>query len=100
MLIRDIMGLTIFAMGVLAIALGLFLILGKEYQETMRVLSSHSTRLSARALTEEGVAPILDGMSRLLDAVTRLIATAVGVGAFLSLLGVGMSFLGFWMLSK
>lgn len=100
MLIRDIMGLTIFAMGIVTVVIGLVMILGKEYQETLKVLSSHSTRLTARAITEEGMAPALDGMARLLDAVTRLIATAVGVGAFLSLLGVGMSVLGFWMLSK
>lgn len=99
-LIRDIMGMTIFGVGVVAIALGMVIILGKEYQETLRVLSSHSTRLSGRAITEEGMAPVLDGMARLLDAVTRLIATAVGVGAFLALLGVGMSVVGFWMLSK
>jgi len=97
-LIRPIMAGVIFTLGVLTIILGLIIILTKEYQETLRVLASHSTRLTGRAVTEDGMAPVLDGMSRLLDAIRRLIATAVGVGVFLCLLGVGMAALGYWML--
>ena len=81
----------------MAIVAGLFTILAKEYQQTLRLLASHSTKLSGKAITEEGLGPILDGMSRLLDAVRRLIATAVGVGAFLCLLGIGMAILGYLM---
>ena len=97
-MIQEIMAGVMFAMGVVTVVLGLIVILAKEYQETLRVLSSHSVKISGKAVTEEGMAPVLEGMSRLLDAVTRLIATAVGVGAFLCLLGIGMSVLGYWML--
>lgn len=93
------MALIVFSLGIVSIALGLFMILSKEYQDALRTLSSHSTRLSGRAITEEGLAPILDGMARLLDAITRLIATAVGVGAFLCLMGIALAYLGFWMTS-
>lgn len=97
-LMRQVMAGVVFALGVLTVILGLIIVLTKEYQETLRVLASHSTRLTGRAVTEDGMGPVLDGMSRLLDAIRRLIATAVGVGVFLCLLGIGMAALGYWML--
>ena len=97
---RLIMSGVVFALGVVSMVLGLIIIMTKEYQETLRVLSSHSTKLSGKAITEEGMGPVLDGMSRLLDSIRKLIATAVGVGAFLSLLGIAMSVLAYWMISS
>lgn len=99
-LIRQAMAGIIFALGAVAIAAGLVTILAKEYQQTLRLLASHSTKLSGKAITEEGMGPILDGMSKLLDAIRRLIATAVGVGAFLCLLGIGMAILGYLMFTN
>ncbi len=99
-LIRQAMAGIIFALGAVAIAAGLTTILAKEYQQTLRLLASHSTKLSGKAITEEGMGPILDGMSKLLDAIRGLIATAVGVGAFLCLLGIGMAILGFLMFTN
>ncbi len=98
--LQMIMAGIVFALGGIAIVLGLFTIMAKEYQQTLRTLAMHSTRLSGKAITEEGVAPILDGMAQLLDAVRRLIATAVGVGAFLCLMGLAMVVLAYWMLAS
>ena len=97
LLIRQAMAGIVFALGAVAVVAGLFTIMAKEYQQTLRLLASHSTKLSGKAITEEGMGPILDGMSRLMDAVRSLVATAVGVGAFLCLLGIGMAILGYLM---
>ena len=97
--LREVIAGVVFVLGGITFILGLFTIMAKEYQQTLRILATHSTRLSSKAITEEGTAPILDGMARLLDAIRRLIATAIGVGAFLCLLGLGMIVLAYWMLS-
>lgn len=97
--LREVMAGVVFVIGGITIVMGLFTIMAKEFQQTLRILATHSTRLSSKAITEEGMAPILDGMARLLDAVRLLIATAVGVGAFLCLLGLGMVVLAYWMLT-
>lgn len=94
------MSAIIFLVGVATIVIGLVIILGREYQEAMRTLSKQSVRVGGRAVTEEGVAPVVDSMARLLDSVTRLIATAVGVGAFLALLGAALAIAGFWMATQ
>lgn len=98
-LMQMIMAGVVFLLGVVTLVFGLTIVLARQYQETLRLLSAHSTRLSSKAITEEGLAPILDGMSGLLDSVRKLVATAIGVGVFLALLGLGMMVLGYWMLT-
>jgi hypothetical protein len=93
------MAAVVFLLGTAAIIFGFVIILSREYQETLKVLSAQSMRVSAKAITEDGVGPVLAGMSQLLDSVRKLVATAVGVGVFLALLGVGMTALGYWMLT-
>jgi hypothetical protein len=91
------MALALFCLGLLACAAGLWTILAREYQQALRGLAGQSDKLRARSLTEIGVAPVLDASARLLDATTALIRTAMGVGAFLCLLGLALCLVGYWM---
>lgn len=87
----------LFIVGIGMIIAGLFIILAREYQETLKTLSSQTPKLAGKALTDQSVLAAIDGTTRLLDAVKGLIQTAVGVGAFLCLFGVGVCGLAFWM---
>lgn len=87
----------LFLVGLIMIGSGLFIILAKEYQETMRTLSAQAPKLTGKAATEATVMAALDGTTKLLEAVTRLIQTAVGVGAFLCLLGLIICGTAFYM---
>jgi hypothetical protein len=91
------MALAVFTMGVVACVGGIGTILAREYQQTLRNLSSQSNRLHAKALQELGVVPILDSSARLVEAVNKLVRTAMGVGAFLCMIGVSLCLIGFWM---
>jgi hypothetical protein len=93
------MTVVLFLAGVAMLVSGLAIILTREYQETMRVLSNQSTRLSGKAITDIGVQAAITGTSQLLDAITRLIQTALGIGAFLCLLGTAICGISFWMLT-
>lgn len=93
------MAVTLFVVGLVSFLAGLSIILAREYQETLRSLSTQSTKIGGRAITDEGVAPIIDSASRLIEAVSQLVRTAVGVGAFLCLLGVAVAVIAFWMIS-
>jgi len=95
--LRAAMALALFTMGLAACAAGLWTLLGREYQQTLRGLASHSGKLHARSLTEIGVAPVLDASARLVEATTGLIRTAMGVGAFLCLVGLALCLVGYWM---
>jgi len=96
-LVQTIMVVALFVVGIVMVLAGLFIILAREYHQTLKLLSSQSARLSSKALTDEGIQPILEGSSRLLDSVTQMIRTAVGTGAFLCLLGTAICGLSFWM---
>ena len=95
--VQLIMAGILFLIGIIMIGSGLFIILAREYQETMRLLSAQAPKLTGKAATEGTVLAALDGTTRLLDAVTRLIQTAVGVGAFLCILGLVICGTAFYM---
>lgn len=97
-IIQIVMASVLFVAGMAMLISGLLIIMTREYQETMRVLSNQSTRLSGKALTDIGVQPALEGTAHLLESVTRLVQTAMGTGAFLCLLGTVICGLSFWLL--
>ncbi|MBU6332997.1 MAG: hypothetical protein KGS47_01235 [Chloroflexi bacterium] len=97
--IQIIMVSVLFIAGVVMVISGMLIIMTREYQETMRVLSNQSTRLSSKALSDAGVQASLDGTARLLESVTRLVQTAIGTGVFLCLLGTVVCVGSFWMLT-
>jgi hypothetical protein len=92
-----VMSGVLFLTGIVMIVAGLLIILAREYQDTMKILSSQTPKLAGKASTDQAVLAAIDSTTRLLDAVKGLIQTAVGVGAFLCLFGVAVCGLAFWM---
>ncbi|MDQ5851163.1 MAG: hypothetical protein M3380_03645 [Chloroflexota bacterium] len=95
--VEVVMAGVLFFLGVVMIIAGLLIILAREYQDTMKLLSTQTPKLAGKAATDQAVLAAIDGTTRLLDAVKSLIQTAVGVGAFLCLFGVAVCGLAFWM---
>jgi predicted signal transduction protein with EAL and GGDEF domain len=95
--VEVIMAAALFIVGMVMIIAGLLIILAREYQETMKLLSSQTPRLAGKALSDQTVVAAIDSTTRLLEAVKGLVQTAVGVGAFLCLFGVAVCGLAFWM---
>jgi len=98
--LQMIMAVFLFLLGSIALLIGLGTILSREYLEALRSLTKESSHLGAKAARDAAFLPLLEGASRLVDAVTRMVQTAVGVGAFLCLLGAGLCTLAYWMLSR
>jgi hypothetical protein len=97
--IQIIMAVVLFIAGMAMLISGILIIMAREYQEAMRALSSQSTRLSGKAITDIGLQATIEGASQLLDSIARLIQTAMGTGAFMCLLGATICGISFWMLS-
>jgi hypothetical protein len=94
------MSASLFLIGVLSSLSGLWIILAKEYHETMKQLASQSVRISGRAVTQDAVAPLIDSVSGMVEAINQLIRTAAGVGAFLTVVGVSICVVSFWMIGR
>ncbi|HJZ50497.1 MAG TPA: hypothetical protein VKE41_25170 [Roseiflexaceae bacterium] len=97
--IQIMMTVVLFIAGVAILLSGLVIIMTREYQEAMRALTNQSTRLSGKAIGDVIMPAAIEGASQLLDSITRLIQTAMGIGAFLCLLGTIICGISFWMLS-
>jgi hypothetical protein len=97
--IQQIMAISLFSLGVLACLAGIWTVLAREYQQALKGLSAQSSRLHARALTEVGVVPAIDAAARLVEAVNQLVRTAMGVGAFLCLIGLALCVLAYIILA-
>jgi hypothetical protein len=95
--VQVIMAGVLFLVGIIMIVAGLLIILAREYQETMKLLSSQTPKLAGKAVTDQTVLAAIESTTRLVDAVKGLIQTAVGVGVFLVISGVGICGLAFWM---
>ena len=93
-----VMSVALFSLGVTALSAGIWTILAREYQQALKGISAQSNRLHARSLTEIGVVPVMDASTRLIAAVNALIRTAMGVGAFLCLIGMALCLISWWML--
>lgn len=97
--LRHAMALAMFIMGLVACGAGMWVMLAREYQQAMKSITVQSNRLHARFLSEVAAGPVLDGSARLVDSVNQLIRTAMGMGAFLCLLGAGICIVAFYILT-
>lgn len=97
--IQLFMTVALFLAGFGMLVAGVVIILSKEYQETMRVLSQQSTRLHSKIVGEVAAQAAMVGTSQMIDSITRLIQTAMGTAVFLCLLGALICGTSLWMLS-
>ena len=97
--IQLVMTIALFVAGFGMLISGFVIILAREYQETMRVLSHQSTKLSSKVIADVAAQTTLMGTAQLLDSITRLIQTAIGTGVFLCLLGAAICGVSLWLLT-
>jgi hypothetical protein len=97
--VQVLMAVILFVLGLSSCVAGLWTILSKQYQQALKRISAQSAKVSSKAVTEAGLAPLIQAMSGLVQAINQLIRTSVGVGVFLCLAGVALCAVAFWMLS-
>jgi len=93
------MSVSLFLLGIIACIAGMWMILAKRYQQTLKNISAQSARVSGKALTDAAIAPLIEAMSGLVKAIDQLVRTSAGVGVFLCLVGAVLCFVAFRMLS-
>jgi hypothetical protein len=97
LIIQMSMVVVLFVAGLILLGSGLWIILTREYQDTMRTLSAQSSRVSSKSLADLTVQPALEGASQLMDSITRMVQTALGMGAFLCVLGSMLCAASLWL---
>lgn len=98
--LKLVMGSVMFLLGLFTATSGLYLILRKEYQEALKTLAAQSPKLVSKSPVEDIVKPLAQTSVQLMEVVNKLIQTAVGVGAFLCMLGSSLCIMAYWMVSN
>jgi len=96
--VKALMGLGLFGSGMFTIALGVWRLLAREFQTTMRSLAVQSARIGQKAITDD-LAAVADSAARLIESVNQLVRTNAGVGAFLTVLGMTQALGAYWIVS-
>jgi len=96
--IKTLMSLVLFGCGMFNIAFGVWRLLARELQSTIRSLAAQSTRIGQKALTD-GVAGVADSAARLMESVNQLVRTNAGVGAFLTIFGMVQVVAAYWIVA-
>ncbi len=99
-IIKLIMGSTIFLLGIFVSISGLYIILRREYYEAVKTLAGDAPKLVNKSPVEDLVKPLAASSVQLMETVNKLIQTAVGVGAFLLMIGPGLCVVAYWMVSN
>jgi hypothetical protein len=81
------MSLVLFGSGMLTISFGIWRLMARDFQSTMRSLAVQSARIGQKAITGD-VANVADSAARLMDSVNQLVRTSAGIGAFLTIFGM------------
>lgn len=99
-IVKLAMGCIFFLLGLFTATSGLYIIMRKEYQEALKTLTKQSPRLAGKSPVEDVVIPLAQSSVQLMETVNKLIQTAVGVGAFLCMLGSALCMMAYWMISN
>lgn len=97
--LQAVMAVSVFVLGLCSLVAGMWMILSRQYQKVLKSISAQSAKVSSKAVTDVGLAPLIQAMSGLVEAIDKLVRTSIGVGVFLCLAGVVLCLASFWMLS-
>ncbi len=78
-----------FVMGLISLAMGIYLLTSKAGGKDIRTIAQQATKLANKGTAEE-VAGLVGNASTLVDALNGLVKTATGVGIFLVVVSFGL----------
>ncbi len=76
------MASAMFVMGLITLAMGIYLLTTKASGKDIRTIAAQATKLANKGMAEE-VAGLVGNASTLVDALNGLVKTATGIGIFL-----------------
>jgi len=85
--ILKVIVVALFAMGIISLAAGIFILFKNVLGEELKTIASQTVKLAQKGLADE-VAGLVGNASSLLNALNQLIKTTSGIGVFLTLTGI------------
>lgn len=79
--------IALFAMGIISLAAGIFILFKKVMGEELKVIATQTAKLAQKGIAED-ISGLVGNASALLNALNQLVKTTTGVGVFLTLIGI------------
>jgi hypothetical protein len=79
--------IALFAMGIISLAAGIFILFKKVMGEELKVIASQTAKLAQKGIAED-ISGLVGNASALLNALNQLVKTTTGIGVFLTLIGI------------
>ncbi len=88
--------IALFAMGLISLAAGIFILFKNVLGEELKQIASQTAKLAQKGIAED-VAGLVGNASSLLNALNQLVKTATGIGVFLTLIGILMMVVAYYL---
>jgi hypothetical protein len=94
--ISRVIVIALFAMGVISLAAGIFILFKNVFGQELKQIASQTANLAQKGIAED-VAGLVGNASTLLNALNQLVKTATGIGVFLTLIGILMMVVAYYL---
>lgn len=94
--ILKVIVVALFAMGIISLAAGIFILFKNVLGEELKTIASQTVKLAQKGLADE-VAGLVGNASSLLNALNQLIKTTSGIGVFLTLTGIILMIVAYYL---
>ena len=91
-----VMAVMMFLVGLGTFITGIFILIARAWGRDVRTLTAQTVRLAQKGLAEN-VVGLVGNASSLLSAVNELVRTATGIGVFLTIMGLTLMGLTFYL---
>jgi len=88
--------IALFSMGIISLAAGIFILFKNVLGEELKQIAGQTAKLAQKGIAED-VAGLVGNASSLLNALNQLVKTATGIGVFLTLIGILMMVVAYYL---
>ena len=89
----------LFAIGLLTMVLGLFVLITRAMSRDMSAISAHTARIASKGIADDMTA-LVGNTSALMSSLTTMVKTAAGIGIFLTVTGMLLMGAGYWVFAQ
>ena len=88
-----------FFLGMCTFLLGIFVLVGKAMGRNVSELTTQTTALAQKGIAED-VAGLVGNASALMNSIQQIVRSTAGIGIFLTVIGLFMMGISYWILIK
>ncbi len=86
-----------FLLGIGTFLTGVLILVAGSWWRDLRTLTTQTSRIAQKGITEE-ISGLVGNASVLLNSINEMVHTTTGIGVFLTVTGIVMMCLSFWMI--